>query len=125
MTLFRILAAAVTIALSTPVVAAEPPKPLFAADTPIQITLQGPIPTLVRNRNSPPVAATLKVGAETLPVTLSPRGITRRKAEICAFPPLRVEFTAPPPPMFTRITSASGQSSMISRPTVPPPAIIC
>ena len=98
MSLFRILAAGVTIALSTPVVAAEPPKPLFAADTPIQITLQGPISTLVRNRNSPPIAATLKAGAEALPVTLSPRGITRRKTEVCAFPPLRVEFTAPPPP---------------------------
>lgn len=98
MRMFQIAIACIALALSTPAAAAEPPKPLFAADTPIQITLQGPIPTLVRNRNSPPLAATLRVGAETLPVTLSPRGITRRKSEVCAFPPLRVEFTAPPPP---------------------------
>ncbi len=97
MRMFQIAVGCVALALSTPVVAAEPPKPLFAADVPIQVTLQGPIPTLVRNRNSPPVAATLRVGAETLPVALSPRGITRRKSEVCAFPPLRVEFTAPPP----------------------------
>lgn len=97
MSMFRIFAAGVALALSVPAVAAEPPKPLFAADTPIQITLQGPIPALVRNRNSPPVAATLKAGTETLPVMLSPRGITRRKTEVCAFPPIRVEFTTPPP----------------------------
>jgi len=31
-------------------------------------------------------------------VTLSVRGITRRKKEICAFPPLRVEFPQKPGP---------------------------
>ncbi len=35
---------------------------------------------------------------ETLPVTLSARGITRRKDDICSFPPLRVEFTQKPGP---------------------------
>ena len=31
-----------------------------------------------------------------MPVTLSVRGITRRKKDICSFPPLRVEFNAKP-----------------------------
>jgi hypothetical protein len=35
---------------------------------------------------------------ETLPVTLSSRGITRRREDICSFPPLRVEFTQKPGP---------------------------
>ena len=98
MTRIRIALALILFVLAAPATAAEPPKPLFANDNPIQITLRGPIPTLVSNRNSPPVPATLTVGAESLPVTLSVRGITRRKKEVCAFPPLRVEFASPPPP---------------------------
>ena len=98
MMLIRIAIACVALGLAAaPAAAAESPKPLFAASDPIQITLQGAIPTLVRNRNSPPVPATLTVGAESLPVTLSVRGITRRKPDICGFPPLRVEFSRPPP----------------------------
>jgi hypothetical protein len=33
---------------------------------------------------------------ETLAIALSPRGITRRRKEVCTFPPLRVEFTEKP-----------------------------
>jgi hypothetical protein len=83
---------------AVPAAAAEPPRPLFASSDPIQFTLQGPIPTLMRNRSSPPVAGTLTIGAETLPVVLSARGITRKRPDICGFPPLRVEFSRPPPP---------------------------
>jgi hypothetical protein len=90
------IVAAVVLA-SAPAQAAEPPKPLFASSDTIQFTLQGPIPTLIRNRSSPPVAGTLTIGAETLPVILSVRGITRRKSDVCGFPPLRVEFSRPPP----------------------------
>ena len=78
--------------------AAAPPKPLFAADDTIHIMIQGPISTLARNRSSEARPGTLTIGAETLPVTLAVRGITRRSADICGFPPIRVEFTRPPPP---------------------------
>jgi hypothetical protein len=79
--------------------AAAGPKPLFEASDTIHISIRGPIKTLVQTRSSTPVAATLATAAgETLPIALSVRGITRRKSEICDFPPLRVEFSRPPPP---------------------------
>jgi hypothetical protein len=52
-----------------------------------------------RDVRAKPVPGLLKVegGApEALPVSLSVRGITRRKKEICSFPPLRIEFTEKP-----------------------------
>jgi hypothetical protein len=89
----------ILIALSLAAAApAAPPKPLFASDDTIHITIQGPIATLARNREEVPRAATMTVGQETLPITLMVRGITRRTTEICGFPPLRVEFARPPPP---------------------------
>ena len=78
-------------------VAAQPAKPLFAADDTIRIAITGPMTTLAGNRSSDPRPATLTVGAEALPITLSVRGITRRTADVCGFPPLRVQFTRPPP----------------------------
>ena len=78
--------------------AAMAPKPLFASDETIHISIRGPMTTLARNRSSDPRPATLTIGAETLPVSLSVRGITRRTVETCDFPPLRVEFTRPPSP---------------------------
>ena len=78
--------------------AAAPPKPLFTSEDTIHIVIQGPISTLVRNRSSEVRPGTLSIGTEILPVSLSVRGITRRASEICGFPPIRVEFTRPPPP---------------------------
>ena len=79
--------------------AAAGPKPLFETNDPIHITIRGPIKTLVQTRSTTPVAGTLTTPTgESLPIALSVRGITRRKSEICDFPPLRVEFTRPPPP---------------------------
>ena len=86
----------ILLALALALGAAQPPKPLFASDGTIRIAIQGPMSTLAGNRSSVPRAATLTVGAETLPVTLSVRGITRRTADVCGFPPLRVQFTRPP-----------------------------
>jgi hypothetical protein len=80
--------------------AAETPKPLFADNGMIRLKLQGPIASLKRAPGSDAsVAGTLSVqGAapETLPVALSLRGITRRRPDICAFPPLWFEFTGKP-----------------------------
>ncbi len=80
---------------------AQPAKPLFAADDVIRITIKGPIETIARAepesnsnyRGSLSIAGT----AEVLPIELAQRGITRRKSDVCQFPPLRVSFTAPPP----------------------------
>ena len=78
--------------------AAEPAKPLFADDELIRITLRGPIGQVSgSDKRSTIVAATLTNGAESLPVRLSPRGITRLRKETCKFAPLRVDFTGVPP----------------------------
>jgi hypothetical protein len=86
---------------ANPVRAADGPRPLFASDEVLTLTLTGPLDTMSRKSGANPVSAVLKVlGAapETLPVTLSARGITRRRDDICSFPPVRVEFTQKPGP---------------------------
>jgi hypothetical protein len=86
-------------ALSSPV-AAQAPEPLFASSDAIHISIQAPLSNLTRNRDNPgAIAGTLTDPAgQALPVNLKLRGITRRTSEICDFPPLRVDFTTPPPP---------------------------
>ena len=87
---------------------AKPPKSgpkaaeaLFRSDDIIDLTIKAPFASLTRSANvaDAGVAGTVTVGGTTnaLPVTLSPRGITRRKRETCPFPPLWVEFAAKPP----------------------------
>ncbi|HEY6457320.1 MAG TPA: hypothetical protein VIY90_18745 [Steroidobacteraceae bacterium] len=97
------LAAATFCILSwvNPIRAADDPKPLFASDAVLSLTLTGPLDRISRNIAAKPVPGVLKVGGaapETLPVNLSVRGITRRREDICTFPPLRVEFTQKPGP---------------------------
>jgi hypothetical protein len=79
--------------------AAKADDPLFAAPDPIQITIKAPLSYLMRNRNAhaPVSGVMVDPGGQSLPINLQLRGITRRTAEICDFPPLRVDFTAPPP----------------------------
>jgi hypothetical protein len=92
------LVAACLFVLSAPL-AAQQPKPLFAASDPIRITIQAPLSGLIRSRSSTIVQGTLTdAEGNALPVALSVRGITRRSTDTCEFPPLRVEFTSPPPP---------------------------
>jgi len=81
----------------TPSRAAE--KPLFASSDKIHISIQAPLATLIDNRQfRGTVPGTLvDPSGQSLPITLALRGITRRTSEICAFPPLRVEFPTPPP----------------------------
>ena len=83
-------------------IAQATPKSLFASDTPIQITIQGPVGAIVRRAadSVAPQPASLAIAgtAETLPIQLSARGLSRRTAGICSFPPLRVEFNQPPAP---------------------------
>jgi hypothetical protein len=78
--------------------AAEPAKPLFADDQLIRLTIRGPIGQVAgSDKRSTIVAATLSNGADSLPIRLSPRGITRLRKETCRFAPLRVDFTGAPP----------------------------
>ena len=78
---------------------AQQPKPLFASDAPLRLTISGPLPQLMANRENDQAVAGTLAGPDglALPVQLKLRGITRRTAEICEFPPLRIDFTAPPP----------------------------
>ncbi len=95
-----VLALAVLFAAS-PVHAAEPAKPLFASDDIIRITIRGPVVAIAKaseeSQVSYPGTVTVAGTSEALPVQLAQRGITRRKSNVCQFPPLRVTFTAPPP----------------------------
>lgn len=74
-------------------------KPLFASPDKIHIAIQAPLGTLIDNRQfRGKVPGTLTdPNGQKLPITLALRGITRRTSEVCAFPPLRVEFASPPP----------------------------
>ena len=83
--------------------AAAPPKPLFASDTVLRLTIKGAIPSLSQEAvtSDRTVPATLTVQGdhpETLAITLAARGITRRAKDVCSFVPLRVEFPDKPGP---------------------------
>ena len=75
--------------------------PLFASEDPIRITIKGPVAAIARSaqKSTEPSDAALSLDgtAEMLPIKLSARGITRRNKDVCDFPPLRVQFTNPPP----------------------------
>jgi hypothetical protein len=95
----RLLLWLAVLLLASPAAAASGNTPLFASSDVLHLTITGPMSLLARNRAEMPRPATITVaGNQPLPVTLSPRGITRRAADICQFPPLKVVFTSPPPP---------------------------
>lgn len=86
------------LAAAAPVSAKGEPSPLFAADTPIEVTLSGPIRELVSKaeRSTDPLPASLLANGETHAIQLSPRGNSRRRREVCQFPPFLVKFDAKP-----------------------------
>jgi hypothetical protein len=95
------VAATLSILCWAPAGAADGPKPLFAQDDELSLSISGPLDNISRDRDSKPVPGVLTVrgaAAETLAVDLSVRGITRRKKDVCSFPPLRVQFTQKPGP---------------------------
>ena len=72
---------------------------LFADDKPLQMTITAPFPVLVATaKNSMPRypgALTVSEGsgpAQTIPIQLRARGLTRRTAGFCLFPPLQLDF---------------------------------
>lgn len=80
---------------------AKNPHPLFADDEMISLTITAPMNTLVRRaeRSTEPHNATLTINgaaAETHEIFLSARGNSRRRQEVCNFPPLRIEFKEKP-----------------------------
>lgn len=90
------IAAFLAVTAATPAMA-QSPKPLFASPDVLRLTIRGPVAAVAGPRSGgAPKPASLIVGGETLPVTLAPRGLTRRKAETCQFAPLRVRFTQAP-----------------------------
>jgi len=89
------------IALASSAAAAKepsPPTPLFSSDVPLNITIRGPFATMASNRAEVPRPGTLTADGVSYPITLSPRGITRKTNDICDFPPLRVELSGKAPP---------------------------
>jgi hypothetical protein len=73
------------------------PTPLFASDDTIHLTIRGDLSSLVRSSRASP--ATLTVGGEapeTHAIQLSARGVSRRRRDICTFPPLRIELPSRP-----------------------------
>ena len=80
--------------------AAKAEDPLFQSNDQIQLTMKAPFSALFRNRGvDQQVPGTLTdPSGQMLPISLKLRGITRRTSEVCDFPPVRVDFTTPPPP---------------------------
>jgi len=95
----RLLASMIAaFALALPA-AAHADDPLFASNDQIQLTIKAPFNALFRNRGSNDTVAGVLTdpAGQPLPISLKLRGITRRTSEVCDFPPVRVDFTAPPP----------------------------
>lgn len=78
---------------------AEKTTALFNSADPIEITITGPVSEIVRKAaaSTDPKPATLRAGPETLAIELSARGNSRRRPDVCKFPPLRVRFSDTPP----------------------------
>jgi len=91
-------AVAWSLTFSTPLFAQQP-KPLFASSDPIHLVIQAPVKQFAHNRaaNSIVQGTLTDPSGQPLPISLTPRGITRRASDICDFPPLKVRFTTPPP----------------------------
>lgn len=84
---------------AAPATAQSAPSPLFASDDPIKLTIQAPLPQLMRNREfrgSVP-GVVIEPGGQRVAAEFELRGLTRRTVEVCDFPPIRVDFPTPPP----------------------------
>jgi hypothetical protein len=84
-----------------PGVARAAPKPLFASDEPLKLRIEAPFAKLLRSAPKSTEAYDAKLtvlapASETLAISLSPRGISRRTTQACEFPPLRIEFKEKP-----------------------------
>jgi hypothetical protein len=88
---------ALSVALGDPAVASTEPRPLFGSEDILRLRLEAPFDDLIRNApaSTKPYEARLtllQAAPEVYPIQLSARGISRRNAITCDFPPLRIEF---------------------------------
>jgi len=103
-TLTAVLALALA-ALAAPAAFAEAadaprgPDPLFAEDAPLRITLRGPLDSLAKDKSEEPEYRPGKLlyteadGRQMeLDIGLQTRGHSRRRKDVCTFPPLRVDL---------------------------------
>ena len=72
---------------------------LFSAEAPLQIVINAPFRDLIRSAKTSlkPFPATMTVSdgagaAQTIPLQVRPRGLTRRTAGYCDFPPIQLIF---------------------------------
>jgi hypothetical protein len=84
-----------------PATGSRAPHPLFASDEPIRLVIRAPFGAIRRSaeRSTDMHDASLTFAgtpSETHSIRLSARGISRRRQDVCSFPPLRVEFAQPP-----------------------------
>lgn len=86
------LAVIFALAAGAPAWAKGEVTPLFASSEVLNVTISGPVNAIARNaqRSTEPQDATLAANGESHAIALSARGISRRKAENCRFPPLSV-----------------------------------
>ena len=102
MTCLRIATLLAAILTAGTAAAQTAPKPLFAGNEVLHLTIRGPLNQIARSaQQRAPRDAVLTVpgvAPETMAIELTPRGITRLKREVCQFPPLRVRFQRPPSP---------------------------
>lgn len=97
------MAAAAIALLSTPGLAQNQspaaPQALFASPAPLNIAIDAPFAALFSDRESDRVVAGVLIDdvGNRLPIRVNLRGITRRTANICDFPPLAIRFDSPPP----------------------------
>lgn len=92
------IAGAALLPTSASLLAAEADR-LFASSEPMQITIEGPLRALSRDRNEEgerrpgTLSYTTAAGERaSLEVELQPRGQSRRDRDVCTFPPLWVHF---------------------------------
>ena len=86
---------------------------LFSETTPIHITVSAPLSTLIQRapRSTAPFPGTVSLNEATpheFPIQLNARGVTRRIAGICNFPPLRIDFNG----QATNATLFEGQNKL-------------
>lgn len=98
--MIRMLVLLMLAGFATAAPAAPGATPLFGSSDVLRLTIKGPVTSISRNRSQVPQPGSLSVAgaADSLPVMLSARGLTRRQPDICPFPPLKVQFTGDPPP---------------------------
>lgn len=76
----------------------EKGTPLFAEDEIIELRIEGPIGKIAReaSRSTDPQPAMISLAGESHPIDLSARGKSRRRRDVCRFPPLRIHLKEKP-----------------------------